>query len=514
VSLKIQRIIEDLSDTEVDIQILALTTIPRISSGTNVSKDELSALDELVHAAAQSENADVVFLARKALNCLGKFEAAPPQVAPPKEQPSAVPQEQATPVPAIEALAVLAEAPPEVAPVPDATPQVAPVPEKAEQPAAVSEKAEQPAAVSEKAEQPTAVLLTETDPRAIATILAGLAQDAEDPAVLEQVAPFLQHEDDRVRANGVEVFQKLGSVEHTRFLIPLLSDKSNRVRSNAVLALGKLGHPQTKYYLKQMLADDAVSMRESAAYALTQLNSLEVLDLVLQILEDPYEGIRMRAVEALRGYDMPEVVEALKRHASDADAAVRESVITILREKGVNIERLLSQQEAQAERSAEESLGSSLEASCAKQDDDEEDALFDKLDLTDENLFQSLVQTIGRQLRKKEQRAHLMRLLFKLGIQGYELCRRGTIKAVPVVVLYYEIVKCQEYLHKLSLQAREQTSEETLSIMKAGIRTYRQRVRDSFVKLGRLAIEESDGEKVQLPESKDLTTAKKLLAST
>src|SRR5579862_7983228 len=68
--MKLDRIIEDLADPSTEIQVLALTTIPRMSPEFAISAEEMNKLMAHVNQLAAADNPDVVFLARKALNFL------------------------------------------------------------------------------------------------------------------------------------------------------------------------------------------------------------------------------------------------------------------------------------------------------------------------------------------------------------------------------------------------------------------------------------------------------------
>jgi hypothetical protein len=370
--MKIRRLISDLSTDSVDIQILALSTIPRLSTGIKASEEGVEALRQAVINVSEGANSDIVFLARKALNHLSGFNAGQVNSAPVEAVLGNIPPLQKS-----ETSPVTAERKPS---------------EEANRPAGLDISGSGAPAVDDGDDEFAATvirdgsasetfnierqLIKEEDPRRIATLLATLATDATDVFVLNRVVGFLEHENDRVRANAVEVFEKLGNgPDHMAFLTPMLKDKNNRVRSNVVKVLGKFGHPQFKLFLSEMLDSPEISMRESGVYALCELRSLDVLDLLIKMIDDSYVDIRLRILKALANFDNPEVIDAIKTRVSDGDEVVRQHAFAILEAKGVDVERLVRDAAVTARSDSEEDF-SDLSASV---DDSEQQELDDSV---------------------------------------------------------------------------------------------------------------------------------------
>jgi hypothetical protein len=182
-ALKVDRIIEDLSDSNVEIQLLALTTVPRLSPEIAIEPAEMEALYSRLRLLASLDNPDVVFLARKAQNFLASRGAAP--VSPAGQAAAAKQFEVGAEKRGKKAGRESASA----LPVPESVPP-APTPIEA---------------VSARQETTAAGLLAElkgqNDPGRIASLLTALRQ-LKAPEALSEVEGFLSPPDPRVRANA------------------------------------------------------------------------------------------------------------------------------------------------------------------------------------------------------------------------------------------------------------------------------------------------------------------------
>jgi len=270
----------DLSGSNQEHQVHALSTIPRLSDRESVSEETLLLLLDQVSILSSSENPDVSFLARKAenfLRSLGKESAG-------EGSGSA--------------------------------------PHRAGQ-----------TAVQSTAHQLVVAIQSEGDPTKIATLLTGLKK-LGDASVLPDLLRFLEHEDARVRANTVECVEELGSVAHASALLPLLKDPNNRVRGNVVKTLGGWKINEVVECLRGMLSDDQVSHRESGLYAIAHLPNLPGLELVSTLVDDPYEGVRLRLVHYLDGLEGEGSVALLRKLVVDVHPQVREQATTALIRRG------------------------------------------------------------------------------------------------------------------------------------------------------------------------------------
>ena len=126
--------------------------------------------------------------------------------------------------------------------------------------------------------------------------------------------------------------------------------------------------------------------------------------------------------------------------------------------------------------------------------------------------FYKVLQTIHGELRQREQRARFSRLLFAVGITVYELCKKGILKDVSFLTVYYEILKYQEYMQQLTAKlAAEGATSPNAKVIESGIEQYSGKIRDCFIKLGKGAAKDFKAGTIKLPQSKELTAVLKML---
>lgn len=455
---KMQRIVEDLSDPDREIQILALTTITRLQFDSAVSRAQVDEMQRRLVSLAACDDPDVAFLAKKAQNYVeSETRESPSQLgSPPTSTPTAS-QDAPTAQDGVDLSALENE--------PDAT--------------------------------------------KVATALSRL-RTRGDTGVLRRVEKFLQHADSRVRSNAVEVFEDLGDARHIRLLIPLLSDANNRVRSNVVKALGKFGDPHVRQYLANMMASEEVSMRESAVYAMSRLSGFDLTELLVSASEDPYEGVRLRAVRCLGEVDSPESTEALKKRSSDRDPKVREEALSLLAARGVDVTDLLLAEPPIEDLGRDGGLQPSNHQI---QKESAEDAEFEaRLEKKVEKTFRLMILEISKDLRQEELRGTLSRVLFKIGVDAFDMCRDGALRDKSLMAHYYEIVKYQDYLKGLSvkLEASPEGKVQT-QILSSGLSQYRARMRASFVRMGKAFTKLYRSGGIQAEETPELATFLKLV---
>jgi HEAT repeat protein len=117
---------------------------------------------------------------------------------------------------------------------------------------------------------------------------------------LSQVLPFLNSEDDRVRANAVEAVGKMG--KPVDYLVPFLQDRNNRVRANSIVALA--GGMDVTDAVLQMSQDENPLFRRSVLYAIKQIKQPGVLRALESLIHDTEVGVRNQALEILQFYEI------------------------------------------------------------------------------------------------------------------------------------------------------------------------------------------------------------------
>lgn len=137
----------------------------------------------------------------------------------------------------------------------------------------------------------------ETHPHVLAALLLAVGRLGGGTEV-EVLRPFLQSEDDRVRASAVEGLAATEDLDGLKLLVPLVSDPHNRVRANAISALSSLPDFELVEPLRTMVESDDPFMRRSAIYVITTVSSADTAELIEPLLEDPDPDVRAKAEEA------------------------------------------------------------------------------------------------------------------------------------------------------------------------------------------------------------------------
>ena len=87
-----------------------------------------------------------------------------------------------------------------------------------------------------------------SDPRELATLILQCSQvNADDEDKISLIKPYLQHRDDRVRANAVESLSIIYPDAEKDFFLNFLCDQNNRVIGNAIFILSNEDHCPEKY---------------------------------------------------------------------------------------------------------------------------------------------------------------------------------------------------------------------------------------------------------------------------
>ena len=115
--------------------------------------------------------------------------------------------------------------------------------------------------------------------------------------VLEQIKPFLKHDDSRVRANTVEALGSIGAKEVFDLVFPMLNGDDGRVKANSVNVLWSFSQQKMLEKLFKMVESTEVWERSSALYTLEQLNHPKTKHLIKKLLSDSTLDIKVRAAE-------------------------------------------------------------------------------------------------------------------------------------------------------------------------------------------------------------------------
>ena len=140
-----------------------------------------------------------------------------------------------------------------------------------------------------------------------ASILSSLARLAQtgDP-IQDVLAQALGDADSRVRANAVEVIERLQIPSSGKLLVPLLADADNRVRANVLKALWTSHDRRTLTRTLLGMVDNANPwMRASAAFVLQHLDVEDRIRTVGRLATDPDPFVQTAAWRALLGLSDP-----------------------------------------------------------------------------------------------------------------------------------------------------------------------------------------------------------------
>lgn len=128
---------------------------------------------------------------------------------------------------------------------------------------------------------------------------------------LQQLVPFLDHEDARVRANTVEGMVDIPGDEKYRYLVPLIEDPSPRVQGNVAVALQGIGAEEFASLVSRMVRSPEAGTRRSALYVLGQLPPSATFAHLCDLTRDDEPDLRRAAVAALAELGTLPAVEAL-----------------------------------------------------------------------------------------------------------------------------------------------------------------------------------------------------------
>jgi len=509
-AINLNKIHSDLNHDDPQIQTFALMSITRLSPELVNSAEEVQSIHGKLSELVLSENSDVVFLARKAINHIDSVFK--PYL---KETQPKVPVNQ------------------------------------------------DPQTMSR--EELLIVLDSALDPKYLASVAVRfIAVGKHDD--LSSLTPFLRHENDRVRSNVVEVFETHGSMQQVDLIKPLLADPNNRVRGNAIIALVAMGYDDVGNDLNKMLCMGMVSMRETAVYVLSCLSLPFVEKLLVKATSDPYEGVRVRATRALSRFVSPVAITRLRQLMNDIDINICEAAIESLRKikasheankrgkvsqsseekqklqkppspvqestPAVNEHKLTSKKAEELDIVQQHSISSSvqpLEQSSSDILDRHDEDILDRhdediLDRHDEDIDDSNLVTshpdsdiennnqatvyddsdiddsmerkiiVSEALESSDDLSSLeateleKHVKFReLGTSVYQLCRTNSLSHHVIDTIFYEILRYQDFLRAYLSKKRDVENGGNDNESKHAIKQLQLKIEEAFVKLGEAA---------------------------
>ncbi len=114
------------------------------------------------------------------------------------------------------------------------------------------------------------ILDTDQNPRVVASTLLALGR-MKLVENIPTIGYYLNHEDDRVRANAVEALVFINDPKVMSLLTLSLNDPDSRVRANVAVALWKFGEIKVGSHIRNMLESENLEYQASGAYGLGQM---------------------------------------------------------------------------------------------------------------------------------------------------------------------------------------------------------------------------------------------------
>ncbi|MBF0547124.1 MAG: HEAT repeat domain-containing protein [Candidatus Riflebacteria bacterium] len=173
----------------------------------------------------------------------------------------------------------------------------------------------------------------DANPRLKASILSSLGKLAgtSDP-IQDLLATAIGDSDARVRANAVEVIEKLFLPKQAKLLLPMLADEDNRVRANVLKALWQShSRPSLGNNLDEMLNNPNPWMRASAAFVLEHIEVEGRVKNLGNLLNDPDPVVSRsawRAISALKESDcIPHWLDYMLKHPENDFPEIRAKMV-------------------------------------------------------------------------------------------------------------------------------------------------------------------------------------------
>jgi class 3 adenylate cyclase/HEAT repeat protein len=166
-------------------------------------------------------------------------------------------------------------------------------------------------------------LKAELSEKVITTLISAAGKLCGTEKIFD-LAPFLEHADDRIVANAVEALGQAKLPQSVDFILPKLSSKNNRIKANAAMALFAMGKLEVLGVLKPMLMHSDALMRSSAAFALGELTYLTPDEVLLRTMKSKFHLVRPFLA------DLQETVPMLIALLKDSDMTVRRQAVIAL----------------------------------------------------------------------------------------------------------------------------------------------------------------------------------------
>ena len=206
---------------------------------------------------------------------------------------------------------------------------------------------------SHKATNPlVAFFLRERNERKRAAIVSALGQ-LGDLTCVATLTRALRDPDDRVKANAIEAFSKLGLPSDKVFglIQPFFKYSSSRVRGNALVTAYKIGKTsELTTNIRSMAEDSNKWVRATLAYVLSIIDFEDTFELLVNLIKDDEPDVRKNAAKALTVRANEAQTETILEMLNDPAPFVRLQAITVLGKLRVSVASDLLTQMLEVER--------------------------------------------------------------------------------------------------------------------------------------------------------------------
>jgi HEAT repeat protein len=149
----------------------------------------------------------------------------------------------------------------------------------------------------------------------------------------------MRHSNPMVRARLIEVVGMSRKTNAFNMIFPALNDINPAVRRSGVEVLARMGSAVIEPLIKAIQNTKSVVVKTSAAQTLGLIADSRALPALLMLLKDEAPAVRLSAAKALMTYP-PEtaLIEGLQEAVNDNDEEVREQVVALLKQHGIEPE--------------------------------------------------------------------------------------------------------------------------------------------------------------------------------
>ncbi len=179
-----------------------------------------------------------------------------------------------------------------------------------------------------------------------------------DDKVVDGVAHFLNHNEDRVRVLAANVLGQTRNGRATKYLVQALGQDSFAVREAAVKSLGDLRDPRALDALVKASRDPERFQQVWVVEALGKLNDAAAVPIIINTLENSNPEVREAAAEALGKLRTPDAVPRLIDLLEDDWPGVRKAAAASLEKisRYMEVEQRLSDSSSREMKTMEISL--------------------------------------------------------------------------------------------------------------------------------------------------------------